>query len=70
MPATNHFEKHRFKKFIKDVVYGTIERKEIIENFINNELKNDINDNKTELIIKLMLMEYRLRIWIRGNHLK
>ena len=30
------FEKHRFKKFIKDVVFGTIERLEII----NDEIKN------------------------------
>ena len=50
------FPKHRYKKFIKDVVNGTIERKELIQNFINNELKNDINDNKTELLVKLMIM--------------
>ena len=50
------FPKHRYKKFIKDVVYGTIERKELIQNLIDKELKNDINDNKTELIVKLMIM--------------
>ena len=50
------FPKHRYKKFIKDVVNGTIERKEVIENLIEKELKNDINENKTELIIKLMIM--------------
>ena len=50
------FPKHRYKKFIKDVVVGTIERKELIENLIDKELKNDINDNKTELMTKLMIM--------------
>jgi len=50
------FPKHRYKKFIKDVVNGTIERKEIIEKLMEKELKNDINANKTELIIKLMIM--------------
>ena len=50
------FPKHRYKKFIKDVVNGTIERKEVIENLMEKELKNDINENKTELIIKLMIM--------------
>ena len=50
------FPKHRYKKFIKDVVNGTIERKEIIEKLMEKELKNDINVNKTELIIKLMIM--------------
>ena len=50
------FPKHRYKKFIKDVVNGTIERKELIQNLISKELGNDINDNKTELMIKLMIM--------------
>ena len=50
------FPKHRYKKFIKDVVKGTIERKELIQTFMNSELKNDINENKTELMIKLMIM--------------
>ena len=50
------FPKHRYKKFIKDVVNGTIERKELIQNLIDKELKEDINENKTELMIKLMIM--------------
>ena len=50
------FPKHRYKKFIKDVVHGTIERKDVIQNFIDKELKEDINENKTELMIKLMIM--------------
>ena len=50
------FPKHRYKKFIKDVVNGTIERKDLIEDLMNRELKNDINENKTELILKLMIM--------------
>ena len=50
------FPKHRYKKFIKDVVKGTIERKELIQNFMDKELKEHINENKTELMIKLMIM--------------
>ena len=49
------FPKHRYKKFIRDVVNGTIERKELIQDLIDKELKKDINENKTELIIKLMI---------------
>ena len=49
------FPKHRYKKFIKDVVHGTIERKDVIQNFIDKELKEDINVNKTELMINLMI---------------
>ena len=50
------FPKHRYKKFIKDVVNGTIERKELIQDLMNKELKEDINENKTELMVKLMIM--------------
>ena len=50
------FPKHRYRKFIKDVVLGTIERREIIQDLINKELKNDINEYKTEIILKLMIM--------------
>ena len=34
------FPKHRFKKFIKDIVLGTIERNDLI----HNELKNKLGD--------------------------
>ena len=50
------FPKHRYKIFIKDVVNGTIERKELIQNLMDKELKDDINKNKTELMITLMIM--------------
>ena len=50
------FPKHRYKKFIKDVVNGTIERKDLIQDLMNRELKDDINENKTELMVKLMIM--------------
>ena len=50
------FPKHRYKKFIKDVVLGSIERKDLIEEIINKDLKDDINLNKTELIVKLMIV--------------
>jgi len=49
------FPKHKYKKFIKDVVNGTIERKDLIEDLIEKSLKNDINPNKTELIIKIII---------------
>ena len=49
------FPKHRYKKFIKDVVNGTIERKELIQNTMDKELKEDINVNRTDLLIKLMI---------------
>jgi transcription antitermination protein NusB len=49
------FSKHRYKKFIKDVVLGSIERDDLIEELIVKELKDDINENKTEFLVKLMI---------------
>ena len=49
------FSKHRYKKFIKDVVNGAIERKELIQNIIKKEFSSDINEKKTELMTKLMI---------------
>ena len=37
------FPKHRFKKFIKDVVNGTIERDDVIKDEILNHLNEDLN---------------------------
>ena len=36
------FTKHRFKKFIKDVVLGTIERDEVIKEEVANHLSEDL----------------------------
>ena len=50
------YPKHRFGRFIKEVVKGTIERKEIIIDIINKELKDNFNISRTEILIKLMIM--------------
>ena len=56
------FPKHRFKKFIKDVVNGTIERNEVINDEISTHLKLDLNlsklDKVFEIIIKSAIFEF------------
>ena len=56
------FPKHRFKKFIKDVVNGTIERNEVIEEEISNHLNHDVNLKKIDkvfhIIIKCAIFEF------------
>tara|TARA_Y100001970_G_scaffold293806_1_gene443363 strand:+ start:4316 stop:4720 length:405 start_codon:yes stop_codon:yes gene_type:complete len=56
------FPKHRFKKFIKDIVNGTLEREELINNEINNHLNNDIKmknlDKVFQIIIKSAIFEF------------
>ena len=49
------FPKHRYKKFIKDIVHGTIERKELIQDLMDKNLKNDINEKKTDIMLKLLI---------------
>ena len=56
-----NFPKHRFKKFIKDVVNGTIERDDVIHDEITNHLKNDLKisnlDKVFQVIIKSAIYE-------------
>ena len=51
---TISFPKHRFKKFIKDVVNGTIERDEVISDELSN-LKKDYNLNKLDKIFIIII---------------
>ena len=48
------FEKHRFKKFIKDVVLGTIERLELINDEIKN-IENNFNLKNLDDIFKIII---------------
>ena len=47
--------KHRFKKFIKDVVFGTIERNEVIIMEIKKYLDLDINFKKHDNVFLIIL---------------
>ena len=47
--------KHRFKKFIKDVVFGTIERNEVILMEINRYLETDINLHNHDKVFLIIL---------------
>ena len=49
------FKKNRYKKFIKDVVFGTLERKELIEESIQKYLSKDINIKRTETMLIIFL---------------
>ena len=56
------FKKHRFKKFIKDVVNGTIERNDVITDEISNHLKPDLDlkklDKVFQVIVKSAIFEF------------
>ncbi len=56
------FPKHRFKKFIKDVVLGTIERDEVINDEVKNHLSYDLQltnlDKIFQIIVKSAIFEF------------
>ena len=50
------FPKHRYKKFNKDTVLGTIEREEFLLENLKTILKDEFNPSRTDLILKLMIL--------------
>ena len=49
------YSKNQYKKYIKDVVSGTLERTELIEETVIKSLQKDINLKKTDKILKIIL---------------
>ena len=56
------FPKHRFKKFIKDIVNGTIERNDLITEELETNLKEDLIlthlDKLFQVIVKCAVFEF------------
>ena len=49
------FPKHRFKKFIKDVVSGTIDRNEILIEELDKNLGNEFRFNNLDKLFQVIL---------------
>jgi len=49
------FPKHRFKKFIKDIVFGTIERNDLILEELDKSLGNNFSLNKMDKLFQVIL---------------
>ena len=64
------FPKSQYKKFIKDVVTGTLERSELIEETIKNFLKTDINLEKTDKLLKIILFAAVFELLFKHNNPK
>ena len=50
-----NFPKHRFKKFIKDIVSGTIERNDIILDELDKNLGSEFSLNKLDKLFQVIL---------------
>jgi transcription antitermination protein NusB len=61
------YPKSQYKKFIKDVVSGTLERSELIEETITNHLKEDIDLKKTDKLLKIILFAGVFELLFKHN---
>ena len=61
------FPKSQYKKFIKDVVVGTLERSELIEETINSHLANDIDLVKTDKLLKIIIFAAIFELMFKHN---
>ena len=68
--AQMDYPKNQYKKFIKDVVSGTLERTELIEDTIKKYLSNDIDLNKTDKLLKIILFAAVFELLFKHNNPK
>ena len=61
------YPKSQYKKFIKDVVSGTLERLDLIEETINTNLSNDIDLVRTDKLLKIILFAAVFELMFKHN---
>ena len=61
------YPKNQYKKFIKDVVSGTLERTELIEETVKNHLSDDINLAKTDKLLKIIIFASVFELMFKHN---
>ena len=61
------FSKHRFKKFIKDVVSGTIDRNEIILEELDKNLGDEFRFNNLDKVFQVILKSATYEILYKPN---
>ena len=61
------FPKHRFKKFIKDIVYGTIERNEILIEELDKNLDKEFKFNNLDKLFQVILKSATYELLYKPN---
>ena len=61
------FPKHRFKKFIKDVVFGTIERNEILTEELDKNLGEKFRFDSLDKLFQIILKSATYELLYRPN---
>ncbi|MDA9073105.1 antitermination protein [Pelagibacteraceae bacterium] len=61
------YPKSQYKKYIKDVVSGTLERIELIEETVIKSLDQDINLKQTDKLLKIILFSAVYELLFKHN---
>ena len=61
------FPKHRFRKFIKDIVFGTIERNDILIEELDKNLGEEFNYNKLDKLFQVILKSATYELLYKPN---
>ena len=61
------YPKNQYKKFIKDVVKGTLERSDLIEETVIKHLSEDIDLTKTDKLLKIILFAAVFELLFKHN---
>ena len=66
--AEIEFPKSQYKKFIKDVVLGTIERNDLIEEVVFKYLAEDLDLKRTDKLLKLIIFAAIFELMFKHNN--
>ena len=66
--AIIEYPKSQYKKFIKDVVQGTIERKDLIEETISKHLAKDLDLKRTDKLLKIIVFAAIFELMFKHNN--
>tara|TARA_B100000780_G_C21058437_1_gene425342 strand:+ start:354 stop:752 length:399 start_codon:yes stop_codon:yes gene_type:complete len=65
--AIIEYPKSQYKKFIKDVVQGTIERNDLIEETISKYLAEDLDLKRTDKLLKIIIFAAIFELMFKHN---
>ena len=66
--ADIEYPKSQYKKFIKDVVQGTIERNDLIAETIKKYIPNDLNLKSTDKLLKIIIFAAIFELMYKHNN--
>jgi N utilization substance protein B len=66
--AIIEYPKSQYKKFIKDVVQGTIERNDLIEETISKHLAEDLDLKRTDKLLKIIIFAAIFELMFKHNN--